>query len=85
MIDGLCARMFAKHLQASTFTWWVSYDWKSLEMDPYYSGPVAVDFYGRLHPKHNNGTARTRVLTSSPKEIREALLPSFEEIGRAHV
>ena len=85
MIDGLCARMFAKHLQASVFTWWVSYDWKSLEMDPYYSGPVAVDFYGRLHPKHNNGTARTRVQTSSPKEIREALLPSFEEKTDHHL
>ena len=85
MIDGLCARMFAKHLQASVFTWWVSYDWKSLEMDPYYSGPVAVDFYGRLHPKHNNGTARTRVLTSSPKEIREALLPSFEQKTDHHL
>ena len=85
MIDVLCGRMFAKHLQASTFTWWVSYDWKSLEKDPYYSGPVAVDFYGRLHPKHNNGTVKIRTQTSSPKEVSEALLPSFEEKTDHHL
>ena len=44
MIDGLCADMFDKHLVASKFTWWVSYDYKSLEVCPYYEGPKVLDF-----------------------------------------
>ena len=59
MIDLLCADMFSKNLVSPSFTWWVSYDYKSLEKCPNYDGPVAIDFYGRLHPKHNNGTAKT--------------------------
>lgn len=78
MIDVLCADMYSKNLLSQTFTWWVSYDWKSLEKDPYYSGPVAVDFYGRLHPKHNNGTVKMRERTNSPKLVMDALTASFD-------
>lgn len=79
MIDVLCADMFEKNLLSQVFTWWVSYDWKSLEANPGYAGPVCVDFYGRLHPKHSNGTVRTRVRTNGLSLIREALLTSFTE------
>ena len=78
MIDVLCSDMYSKNLLAQSFTWWVSYDWKSLEKNPYYSGPVSVDFYGRLHPKHNNGTVKMRERTNSPVTVREALLSSFD-------
>ena len=78
MIDGLCADMYQKKLLSSSFSWWVSYDWKSLEANPSYSGPVSVDFYGRLHPKHNNGTVKMRFRTNSPKLVKEALAASFD-------
>ena len=48
MIEGLCADMFMKNLVSPAFTWWVSYDYKSLEACPSYDGPLTIDFYGRL-------------------------------------
>ena len=79
MVDVLCADMFRKQLLSSSFTWWVSYDYKSLEKFPSYRGPVAIDFYGRLHPAHNNGTVRLLSRTNSPYEISQALSASFTE------
>ena len=78
MTDGLCADLFLKNLAAPLFTWWVSYDWKSLEVCPEYSGPVSLDFYGRLHPEHANGTVRLREKTNSAVLVRDALLKSFD-------
>ena len=78
MTDGLCADLFLKKLAAPLFTWWVSYDWKSLEVCPEYSGPVSLDFYGRLHPEHANGTVRLREKTNSAVLVRDALLKSFD-------
>lgn len=85
MIDVLCADMYSKNLLSQNFTWWVSYDWKSLEKDPYYSGPVTRDFYGRLHPKHNNGTVKMRERTNSPKLVTEALKASFDQNTDHHL
>ena len=50
MIEGLCADLFAKRLVTHACSWWVSYDHKSQEACPAYDGPIAPDFYGRLHP-----------------------------------
>ncbi len=49
MIDVLCGDMYRKNLVSRVFTWWVSFDWKSLEECPNYDGPLSIDFYGRLH------------------------------------
>lgn len=78
MIDVLCGEMFVKNLKATVFGWWVSYDYKSLEECPDYDGPVCVDFYGRLHPKHSNGTVRLKSGTNSVSVVTEALLFSFD-------
>ena len=78
MIDVLCADMFEKNLLSSVFTWWVCYDWKSLEHCPSYAGPLSLDWYGRLHPRHNLGTVRTRERTNSLRLVRNALLESFD-------
>ena len=85
MIDVLCNDMFKKKLLSPSFTWWVSYDWKSLEVNPYYDGPVVVDFYGRLHPKHNNGTVKMRERTNSPKAVQDALTASFDQKTDHHL
>lgn len=78
MIDLLCSDMFSKNIVAKVFTWWVSYDWKSLEVCPAYEGPVVLDFYGRLHPKHSGGTVRLREKTHSCDLITTALLRQFD-------
>ncbi len=78
MIDVLATNMFEKNLISQTFVWWVSYDYKSLEHCPQYNGPVCIDFYGRLHPKHSNGTARTIERTNLSRLISEVMLPDFD-------
>ena len=85
MIDVLCADMFKKKLVSPSFSWWVSYDYKSLEKNPYYSGPVTKDFYGRLHPCHNNGTVKMRERTNSPQTVRCALVASFDQKTDHHL
>ena len=78
MIDVLCQDMFVKNLTAPSFSWWVSYDYKSLEVCPSYEGPVVLDFYGRLHPKHNNGTVKMRNKTNGFQAVADAILASFD-------
>lgn len=78
MIDCLCADMFSKSLVSQRFTWWVSYDYKSLEEFPLYDGPVTLDFYGRLHPKHNNGTVKMPMETNSVTTVAHLLLEAFD-------
>lgn len=79
MIDNLCADMFSKTLIAPKFTWWVSYDYKSLEACPNYDGPIVLDFYGRLHPRHNNGTVKIPIDTNSVSTIAPLLLAAFDQ------
>lgn len=79
MIDGLCSDMFAKNLIARTFTWYVGYDYKSLEKFPSYAGPISMDFYGRIHPRRSNGTARLPAWTNSVAEAAPAILRQFDQ------
>jgi DNA polymerase V len=79
MIDVLCADMYKKKLITKLYTWWVSYYYKSLEYCPYYEGPLSIDYYGRVHPTHSNGTARTDVATNSTQEVTLALTTAFDK------
>ena len=78
MLDLLCADLFTKNLTTAALGWWVSYDYKSLEVNPGYTGPVKLDFYGRLHPCHAGGTVRLRVPTNSLAVIGKQVLASFD-------
>ena len=78
MIAALCSEMFSKTLIAPKFSWWVSYDYKSLEVCPYYEGPIVLDFYGRLHPKHNNGTVKMPMETNSVSTVMPLILDAFD-------
>ena len=78
MVDGLCADLFSKNLISPRFSWHVSYDYKSLEAVPDYSGEVCLDFYGRLHPKHSNGIIRMPMETNSAATIVPLMLSSFD-------
>jgi DNA polymerase V len=79
MAEALCTDMFAKKLVSRTFSWWVSYDYKSLEACPGYDGPLALDFYGRVHPRHSNGTVRLSAPTNSALTAVPPLLLQFDE------
>ena len=85
MIEVLCSDMFAHNTVARSFSWWVSYDYKSLEEWPNYEGPVVPDFYGRLHPKHHNGTVRMREKTNSFQAVVGAVLSSFDQKTDHHL
>lgn len=74
MIDILCCDMYKKNLISSRFTWWVSYDYKSLDYCPHYDGPLAIDWYGRLHPAHSNGTVNLKEASNSSKLITNAIM-----------
>ena len=78
MIDHTCSDLFNKDLISDNFTWWVSYDYKSLEKVPDYNDDLSIDFYGRLHPAHSNGTARLRNRTNSSQIIVPVLLSQFD-------
>ncbi len=78
MIDGICSDMFRKSVLSSRFTWWVSYDYKSLEACPSYEGEVVLDFYGRLHPKHGKGTVRMPMDTNTVSTVAPLLMQSFD-------
>ena len=78
MLDMLCADLFTKNLTTPALTWWVSYDHKSLEVHPNYQGPVTLDFYGRLHPVHHNGTVRLRGRTNALSAVAPLVLASFD-------
>ncbi|MBQ9061900.1 MAG: DNA methylase [Eubacterium sp.] len=79
MIEVLCMDLFAKNLVTKGCTWWVSYDYKSLETCPGYEGPVVSDFYGRLHPKHSNGTVKLHTFTNDLQAISEPMVRQFDE------
>ncbi|MDC7278099.1 DNA methylase [Butyrivibrio fibrisolvens] len=79
MIDILCCDMYKKNLVASRFTWWVSYDYKSMEYCPTYDGPLAIDWYGRIHPAHSNGTVNLRTATNTSKLVTPAIMEAVKK------
>ena len=78
MIDALCGDMFSRSVAAPKFSWWVSYDYKSLDAVPHYDGEVVADYYGRLHPKHDKGTVRMPMDTNSESTVAPLVLASFD-------
>ena len=79
MIDNACSDMFAKGVLTRSVGWTVGYDYKSLEACPYYSGPISWDYYGRPHPRHNNGTVKLRHNTNAKSLIAPEMLSSFDK------
>lgn len=77
MIDVLCADLCAKDLTARIFTFWVCYDPLTLERVPDYDGPLSIDFYGRLFPKHSGGIIRFFNRTNSTRQVTAALTEQF--------
>lgn len=40
---------------------------------------MSIDFYGRIHPKHSNGTVRLHTLTNNLNIITEPLVRQFDD------
>ena len=79
MIDVLCCDMYKKNLVSSRFTWWISYDYKSLEYFPEYDGRLSIDWYGRLHPAHSNGTVRLSAATNTARVITPRIMQDIDK------
>ena len=66
----------------------VGYDIENLQ-DPVrkkaYHGPVKVDHYGRMIPRHAHGTANLTRVTSSTREILEAVTNLYDRIVDPHL
>ena len=77
MVETLSMDLVKKGLATSCLSFWVAFDPVSLEKCRY-DGPLAIDYYGRLHPKHTGGTVRLRTRTSSARALRGALLAAFD-------
>ena len=45
-----------------------------------YPGPIGVDFYGRICPKHAHGTANLDHWTSSTKAVMQAMMELYDRI-----
>ena len=60
----------------------IGYDRESLEGErgKKYSGPVAVDHYGRRVPRHAHGTGNIDHYTSSTQAIMEAVLSVYDRV-----
>ncbi len=78
MVDALCADLFSKGLACRSVTWYAAYDWTSLEENPDYTGPVCMDYYGRLHPRHSCATVSFASPTDSEERISAAVMSSFD-------
>ncbi len=79
MTDSLCCDMFSKKIISKRFSWWVGYDYKSMEFNPDYDGELSVDFYGRIHPKSSKGTINLRNTTNLLQEVQPFIMPSFDQ------
>lgn len=77
MAEQLSMDLLFNGLSTSCLTFWVGFDPVSLEQCAY-AGPLAIDYYGRLHPRHVGGTIRLRTRTASARALRAALTIGFE-------
>ena len=77
MADNLCADLVAHDLTTRSLQYYVSFDPLSLEVC-HYSGPVALDFYQRLHPRHAGGRVHLLSRTSSAQVIIQKLAQDFD-------
>ncbi|MBQ7677795.1 MAG: DNA methylase [Lachnospiraceae bacterium] len=78
MVEALAYAMMKRAVVSDHFTYWISFDRKTLESGQY-TGGVHVDFYGRLVPDHVTATVRLRDRTANAETITRAMAASFEK------
>ncbi len=83
MTDLLVLDLVEKRLVTDQMTLTVGYDIENLtnpEINKSYRGEVTVDRYGRRVPKHAHGTANLPEMTSSTKQIMDAVMALYDRI-----
>ena len=78
MADLLATDLASQDLTAGGLSFWIGFDPKSLEENPFYEGPFSIDFYGRLVPRHVNGSFKLQNRTNSNHQIISLLTGAFE-------
>lgn len=82
MTDLLVLDLVRRNVVTKQIVLDIGYDRESLEGErgKKYSGPVAVDHYGRKVPKHAHGTGNIDHYTSSTQAIMEAVLAVYDRV-----
>ena len=80
MADSMSLDLVAKKLVTDQLVLTIGYDAASLESGKY-RGEVAIDYYGRMVPKHAHGTINLDRHTSSTRKITEAVMELFDRIA----
>ncbi len=79
MIDSLALDLVDKNLVTDHIVLTIGYDVQNLSQNTY-QGEITTDVYGRRMPKHAQGTARLKYLTSSTKLITDATLDLYDRL-----
>ncbi len=83
MADAISLDLVEKHLVTNQIVLAVGYDRTSLdnpEVAACYNGELAMDYYGRVVPKHVHGTINLGEYTSSGKAILSSVNEVFDKI-----
>ncbi|MBQ0000365.1 MAG: DNA methylase, partial [Clostridiales bacterium] len=83
MTDLLVLALVEKGLLTDQLTLTLGYDREGI--DPSYDGPLVVDYYGRLHPRHSHGTLNLGKMSSSTELIMEGMIELFRRIADPRV
>ena len=79
MTDQLTLDMVEKEMATNHLSFWIGFDPVSLERTTY-AGPLSIDYYGRLHPRHAGGTVRLPTRTTNTRIITDAILAAFDRV-----
>jgi DNA polymerase V len=83
MADAISLDLVEKRLVTNQLILTIGFDRESLERSDVaarYRGSIAMDYYGRIIPKHAHGTANLNGYSSSSKEIVEAVMSLYDRI-----
>ena len=83
MADAISLDLVEKRLVTNQLILTIGFDRESLERSDVaarYRGSIAMDYYGRIVPKHAHGTANLNGYSSSSKEIVEAVMSLYDRI-----
>ena len=82
MTELLVLELVRRRMVTRQMVLYINYDRESLTGDrgKNYTGPVAVDYYGRRVPRHSNGTGNIDHYTSSTHVIMNTVLDIYDRV-----
>lgn len=82
MAENIALNLIDKHMAAAGITLHIGYNCENIrrpEIRTTYSGPVDMDHYGRMVPRHSRGSMRFPSHTSSVRALKQAVARLFDE------